>query len=139
MSIDAPLRSEVLEHVPELCHPLDASTRLLNPGGTLLRRALFASNVHQAPYHLRTDLSKYWCQRQLEQGGFCIQTHVGIGYWYALLHREITRHGGLERDRGGWAWPLAYAKLGLVYFALRGGGKSADSACFGWHCVAVKT
>ena len=125
--------------MPELGHTPDASTRLLNPGGTLLRRALFASNVYQAPYNLRTGLSKYWYPHPLEQGGFCIQTHVAIGCWYTLLHREITRLGGLERQRGGWAWPLAFAMLGLVYFALRGAGKAAEMDCFGWHCVAVKT
>lgn len=62
------------------------------------------------------------------------------GYWYALLRQEITRLGALERQRGNWAWPFAYAYalLGLAYFKLRSNKRAEDLACFGWHCVTVK-
>jgi SAM-dependent methyltransferase len=139
-SFDAVLCSEVLEHVPEPTHALDEFARLLKPGGVLILTAPFSSITHQAPYHFCTGFSKYWYQHHLEQRGFRIETLVTNGDWYALLRQEITRLGGLERQRGGWSWPLAYAYalLGLVYFALRGGSKAEDLACFGWHCVAVK-
>jgi hypothetical protein len=29
--------------------------------------------------------------------------------------------------------------LGLVYFKLRSHKRAEDVACFGWHCVAVKS
>jgi SAM-dependent methyltransferase len=140
-SFDAVLCSEVLEHVPEPTHALDEFARLLKPGGVLILTAPFSSITHQAPYHFCTGFSKYWYQHHLEQRGFRIQTLVANGDWYALLRQEITRFGGLERQCGSWSWPLAYAYalLGLVYFALRGGGRAEDLACFGWHCVAVKT
>ena len=62
------------------------------------------------------------------------------GDWYAVLKQEISRLGGLERERGTWSWPLAYGYglLGQLYFALRGRKSARDLACFGWHCVAQK-
>jgi hypothetical protein len=102
--------------------------------------APFFSITHQAPYHFCTGFSKYWYQHNLQQREFRIETLVANGDWNALLRQEISRLGGLERQCGSWSWPLAYAYalLGLVYFALRGGSKAEDLACFGWHCVAVK-
>lgn len=139
-SFDAILCSEVLEHVPEPTHALDEFTRLLKPGGVLILTAPFASNVHMAPYHYCSGFSKYWYQYHLQQRGFVIRSLVANGDWYALLRQEIIRLGGLERKRGNWAWPLAYAYavLGLAYFKFRADKKAEDLACFGWHCVAVK-
>ena len=59
---------------------------------------------------------------------------------FSLLRQEIARLGGLERQRGNWAWPLAYAYalLGVLYFKLRGNQRAEDLACFGWHYVAKK-
>jgi ubiquinone/menaquinone biosynthesis C-methylase UbiE len=139
-SFDAVLCSEVLEHVPEPTHALDEFARLLKPGGVLILTAPFASNVHMAPYHFCSGFSKYWYQHHLEQRGFQIQTLVANGDWYALMQQELTRLGGLERQRGNWVWPLAYAYavLGLLYFRLRSPISAEDLACFGWQCVAVK-
>jgi hypothetical protein len=71
---------------------------------------------------------------------FQIAKLVPNGDWYAVLRQEITRLGGLERQRGNWSWPLAYAYslLGMAYFKLRGDKNAEDLACFGWHCVAIK-
>jgi hypothetical protein len=46
----------------------------------------------------------------------------------------------LERSKGNWAWPLAYAYalLGVLYFKIRRNLQAEDLACFGWQCVAVK-
>jgi SAM-dependent methyltransferase len=127
--------------VPEPTHALDEFTRLLKPGGRLILTAPFASNVHMAPYYFCSGFSKYWYQHHLELRGFTIETLVANGDWYALLRQEISRLGGMERQRGNWVWPLAYAyaMLGLAYFALRGNRTAEDMACFGWQCVAVKT
>lgn len=140
-SFDAILCSEVLEHIPEPTHALDEFTRLIKPGGILILTAPFASNVHMAPYHFCSGFSKYWYQHHLEQRGFQIQSLIANGDWYALLEQEITRLGGLERQRGSWSWPLAYAYalLGLLYFRLRSPISAEDLACFGWQCVAAKS
>lgn len=139
-SFDAILCSEVLEHVPEPTHALDEFTRLLKPGGKLILTAPFGSNVHMAPYHFCSGFSKYWYEHHLTLRGFEINELTPNGDWYALLKQEITRLGGLERQRGNWAWPLAYAYaiLGVLYFKLRRTQNAADLACFGWHCVAIK-
>ena len=139
-SFDVILCSEVLEHVPEPTRALDEFTRLLKPGGMIILTAPFGSNVHMAPYHYCSGFSKYWYEYHLSQRGFRIETLTPNGDWYALLRQEITRLGGLERQRGNWAWPFAYAfaLLGLVYFKLRSDKKAEDLACFGWQCVAVK-
>lgn len=139
-SFDAILCSEVLEHVPEPTHALDEFARLLKPEGCLILTAPFASNVHMAPYHFCSGFSKYWYQHHLTLRGFEIETLIANGDWYVLLRQEISRLGGLERQRGNWAWPLAYAYalVGLAYFALRANKKAEDLACFGWQCVAVK-
>ncbi len=133
--------AEPLLHVPEPTHALDEFTRLLKPGAVLILTAPFSSNVHMAPYHYYSGFSKYWYQHHLQQLGFEIQSLVANGDWYGLLRQEITRLGGLERQRGNWAWPLAYAYalLGLAYFKLRADKKTDDLACFGWQCVAVKS
>lgn len=139
-SFDAILCSEVLEHVPEPTHALDEFARLLKPGGKLILTAPFASSVHMAPYHFCSGFSKYWYEHHLTKRGFHVDTLVANGDWYALLRQEISRLGGLERQRGNWAWPLAYAYgvLGLLYFKLRADRRAEDLACFGWHCVAIK-
>ena len=139
-SFDAILCSEVLEHVPEPMHALDEFTRLLKPGGVLVLTAPFGSNVHMAPYHYCSGFSKFWYQHHLIKRGFEIKELRANGDWYALLRQEITRLGGLERERRNWAWPLAYAYalLGLAYFKLRSDKKAKDLACFGWQCVAAK-
>jgi len=139
-SFDAILCSEVLEHVPEPTHALDEFARLLKPGGRLILTAPFASNVHMAPFHYCSGFSKYWYKHHLGVRGFAIETLAANGDWYALLRQEITRLGGLERQRGNWAWPLAYAygMFGLAYFSLRANRRAEDLACFGWQCMAVK-
>jgi ubiquinone/menaquinone biosynthesis C-methylase UbiE len=139
-SFDAILCSEVLEHVPEPTHALDEFKRLLKPGGVLIITAPFCSLVHMAPYHYCSGFSKYWYEHHLTLRGFEIKEITANGDWYALLRQEITRLGGLERSRGNWIWPLAYAYafLGMLYFKLRGNQRAEDLACFGWHCVAVK-
>jgi SAM-dependent methyltransferase len=139
-SFDAILCSEVLEHVPEPTHALDEFARLLKPGGVLILTAPFASNVHMAPYHFCSGFSKYWYEHHLSLRGFAIQTLAANGDWYSVLRQEITRLGGMERQRGGWTWPLAYlyGLFGVFYFALRADKSAEDLACFGWHCVAVK-
>lgn len=140
-SFDAILCSEVLEHVPEPTHALDEFSRLLKPSGVLILTAPFSSNVHFAPYHFCTGFSKYWYEHHLKSRGFVIRELVANGDWYALLRQEITRLGGTERSRANWAWPLgyAYALLGLGYFTLRRNIAAKDLACFGWHCLAVKS
>lgn len=139
-SFDAILCSEVLEHVPEPTHALDEFTRLLKPGGTLILTAPFASLVHMAPYHYCSGFSRYWYEHHLKLRGFKIVELAPNGDWFSYLEQELTRLGGMERQRGNWSWPLAYAysMLGLLYFRLRGGKRADDLACFGWHCVAVK-
>jgi SAM-dependent methyltransferase len=139
-SFDAILCSEVLEHVPEPTHALDEFARLLKTGGILILTAPFGSNVHMAPYHYCSGFSRYWYEYHLASRGFEIKELISNGDWYSLLRQEITRLGGMERQRGNWAWPLAYvyALLGMIYFKIRGKKRADDLACFGWHCVAVR-
>jgi SAM-dependent methyltransferase len=139
-SFDAVLCSEVLEHVPEPTHALDQFARLLKPGGMLILTAPFGSVVHMAPFHFCAGFSKYWYEHHLAQRGFEIMELSPNGDWYALLRQEITRLGGLERSKGNWVWPLAYAYalLGVLYFKLRANKRDYDLACFGWQCVAIK-
>lgn len=139
-SFDVILCSEVLEHVPEPTHALDEFTRLLKPGGVMILTAPFASNVHMAPYHYCSGFSKYWYEHHLAERGFRIESLVANGDWYSLLWQEISRLGGLERQRGSWSWPLAYAYalLAMLYFRLRTKLSAEDLACFGWQCIAVK-
>lgn len=138
-SFDANLCSEMPVHVPEPTHALDEFARLLKPGGVLILTTPFASNVHMAPYHYCSGFAKYWYEHHLAQRGFRIESLTPNGDWYALLRQEITRLGGLERQRGNWAWPFAYAYalLGLAYLKLRSNKHAEDLACFGWQCVAV--
>ena len=65
--------------------------------------------------------------------GFLIKELSAKGDWYALLQQKISRLGGLERSKGSWAWPLAYAYalLGMLYFKIRGNKQAEDLACFG--------
>ena len=139
-SFDAVLCSEVLEHVPEPTHALDEFVRLLKPGGVVILTAPFTSNVHMAPYHFCSGFSRYWYEHHLALRGFEIKEITSNGDWYALLRQEITRLGGLERQRGNWVWPLAYAYalLGMLYFKLRGNHRAEDLAYFWWQCLAVK-
>lgn len=139
-SFDVILCSEVLEHVPEPTHALNELSRLLKPGGVIILTAPFGSHVHMAPYHYCSGFSKYWYEYHLRNRGFEIRELTANGDWFSLLRQEITRLGGLERVRGNWCWPLAYAYavLGMIYFKVRSNIDAADIACFGWHCVAVK-
>lgn len=139
-SFDAILCSEVLEHVPEPTHALDEFQRLLKPGGQLILTAPFVSNVHQAPYHFCTGFSRYWYEHHLPLRGLTITELTANGDWYALLRQELSRLGGMERQRGNWAWPLAYgyALLGMAYFKLRKMQTAEDLACFGYQCIAKK-
>lgn len=139
-SFDAILCSEVCEHVPEPTHALDEFARLLKPGGKLILTAPFASLVHMAPYHYCSGFSRYWYEHHLALRGFEIVELISNGDWFAYAEQELLRLGGMERQRGNWSWPLAYAYslLGVLYFKLRGDKRANDLACFGWHCVAVK-
>lgn len=140
-SFDVILCSEVLEHIPEPTHALDEFARLLKPQGKLILTAPFNSLVHMAPYHFCTGFSRYWYEHHLVKRGFWIEELIPNGDWYSLLRQEITRLGGLERQRGNWSWPLgyAYSVLGLLYFKLRDRQRAEDLACFGFHCVAKKS
>jgi SAM-dependent methyltransferase len=135
------LCSEVLEHLPEPTHALDEFLRLLKSGGKLILTAPFGSNVHMAPYHFSSGFSKYWYEYHLPKRGFDIVELVSNGDWFSLLRQELTRLGGLERQRGNGWWPFAYiyALLGLAYFKLRSNKRADDLACFGWQCVAIKS
>jgi len=139
-SFDAILCSEVLEHVPEPTHALDEFARLLKPGGKMILTAPFASLVHMAPYHYYSGFSRYWYEHHLQLRCFEIVELIPNGDWFAYLEQEITRLGGLERQRGNWSWPIAYtySLLGWLYFKLRSDKVAEDLASFGWHCVAVK-
>jgi len=140
-SFDAILCSELLEHVLEPTHALDEFARLLKPGGVVILTAPFASNVmHMAPYHYCSGFSRHWYEHHLALRGFEIKELSPNGDGYALLWQEITRLGGVERQHGNWAWPLAYAYaiLGMLYFKIRSDQRAEDLACFGWHCVTIK-
>lgn len=140
-SFDAILCSEVLEHVPEPTHALNEFARLLKPGGKLILTAPFASLVHMAPYHYCSGFSRYWYEYHLALCGFEITELTANGDWFAYTEQELTRLGAMERQRGNWSWPLAYAfsLVGVLYFKLRSNNQAKDLACFGWHCVGVKT
>lgn len=135
-SFDVILCSEVLEHVPESTHAVHEFARLLRPVGVMILTAPFGSNVHMAPYNFGSGFSKYCYKHHLTLHGFDIKELTPIGDWYSLLRQKITRNAGLERQRGNWIWPLAYALLGVRYFKLRRTQSAEDLACFGWHCVA---
>jgi len=97
--------------------------------------APFASNVHMAPYHFYSGFSRYWYEHYLALRGVEIKELSSNGDWYSLLGQEITRQGGLERQLGNWACPLAYAYalLRLLYLKIRGNQRAEDLVCFGWH------
>lgn len=139
-SFDVVLCTEVLEHIPEPMLALDEFARLLKPGGMVILTAPFFSNVHMAPYHYCSGFSKYWYEYHLAKRGFTIIELTPNGDWYSLLLQEVTRLGGMERQRGNWTWPLAYAYalLGIAYFKLRKKIIADDLACFIWQCVAIK-
>jgi len=140
-SFDAILCSEVFEHLPSPHLALAEFQRLLKPGGKLILTAPFASLVHFAPYHYATGFSRYWYEYHLPQYHFEIAELVPNGDWFALLRQEIIRWPGMARQAHQLTWPLVYlaAFFGLLYFALaRPGHASSETACFGWHCVAIK-
>jgi SAM-dependent methyltransferase len=141
-SFDAILCSEVLEHIPQPSEALDEFQRLLKPGGALILTAPFASLVHFAPYHFCTGFSRYWYEHHLPKRGLKIEHLTANGDWFSYIQQEITRLGPLARERGDVAWPFAYILVFLsrIYFKLRSNKEisSADLACFGWHCIAVK-
>ena len=140
-SFDVILCSEVLEHVPDPCKVLDEFARLLKSGGKLILTAPFASLVHFSPYHYCSGFSRYWYEYHLPHRGFHIEELTPNGDWFAYFHQELMRLGGMARRYGDWSWPLAYVFgiLGTLYFKVRGGSKADDLACFGWHCIAVKS
>ena len=141
-SFDAILCSEVLEHLPDALKALDEFSRLLKPNGALILTAPFSSLVHFAPYHYATGFSRYWYETHLPSRCFKIKELTPNGDWFSMLKQEALRLPSMARRYGDWCWPLAYllAALSLMYFSLRFKSKPADDvACFGWHCVAVKT
>lgn len=140
-AFDAILCTEVLEHVPDPTKALDEFARLLGPGGKLILTAPFASLVHMAPYHYCSGFSRYWYEYHLPLRGFKIDSIDANGDWFAFLRQELARLGSTARERGDWAWPVAYGlgALGVLYLSLRRGRSAEDLACFGWNCVATKT
>lgn len=140
-AFDAILCSEVLEHIPDPTKALDEFARLLKPSGKLILTAPFASLVHFAPYHYCSGFSRYWYEHHLTQRGFQIEELTPNGDWFAYCQQELMRLGSMSRRYGDWSWPLAYVLgiLGAIYFKVRGGRPADDLACFGWHCVAVKS
>lgn len=140
-SFDYILCSEVLEHVPDPSKVLDEFARLLKVGGKLILTAPFASLVHFSPYHYCSGFSRYWYEYHLPHRGFQIEELTPNGDWFAYCEQELMRLGGMARQYGDWSWPFAYVLgiLGALYFKVRGGKKADDLACFGWHCVAVKS
>lgn len=118
---DAILCSEDLDHVPQPTHALYGFQRLLKPSGQLILTATFGSNKYMAPYHFCSVFPRYWYEHHLPLRGFTIPELSANGDWHALLRQEISRLGGMERQRGNWFWPLAYgdALLGMAYFKLR--------------------
>jgi len=140
-AFDAILCSEVLEHVPNPTRALDEFARLIKPGGKLILTAPFASLVHFAPYHYCSGFSRFWYEHQLPQRAFEIEELTPNGDWFAYCQQELMRLGSMARRYGDWNWPLAYVLgvLGALYFKVRHGRRADDLACFGWHCVAVKS
>jgi SAM-dependent methyltransferase len=141
-AFDAILCSEVFEHLPNAILALDEFSRLLKPGGRLIITAPFASLVHFAPYHYATGFSRYWYEYHLSARHFAIQELASNGDWFSYAEQEIMRLPSMARKYRDWCWPLSYlaAVPALLYFRMRGASKPADDvACFGWHCVAVKS
>lgn len=140
-SFDAILCSEVLEHIPEPTRALDEFARLLKRDGKLILTAPFASLVHMAPYHFCSGFSRYWYEHHLALRGFEVVELIPNGDWFSYTEQELSRLSAMERQRGNWSWPLAsaYGLLGMLYFKIRGHKKAEDLACFGWHCVALKS
>jgi hypothetical protein len=93
-----------------------------------------------APYHYCSGFSRYWYEYHLALRGLQIVELTANGDWFAFAQQELMRLGSMERQRGNWVWPLAYAYglLGMLYFQLRANRRAEDLACFGWHCVVVK-
>jgi SAM-dependent methyltransferase len=140
-SFDAILCSEVLEHLPDPVLAIKEFSRLLKPGGKLILTAPFASLVHFAPYHFCTGFSKYWYEYHLPNFGFQIQELTPNGDWFSLCYQEIKRLGSMGKKYRDKIWPLGYfiRMISSVYFKMRSGRSAEDLACFGWHCVAVKS
>ena len=141
-SFDVILCSEVFEHLPDALKALDEFGRLLKPGGKLITTAPFASLVHFAPYHYSSGFSRYWYEYHLPSRNLRIEELVANGDWFSFAKQELLRLPATARLYGGRNWRLAYlvVVVGLFYFWLSGKTRPADDlACFGWHCVAVRT
>lgn len=140
-SYDAILCSEVLVHIPDPVLAIKEFSRLLKPGGVLILTAPFASLVHLAPYHYSTGFSRYWYEHHLPLYGFDIKELSPNGDWFTYFYQELMRLGSMSRQNGDRAWPLAYilSLIGALYFRIKGGQEASDVACFGWHCLAIKS
>lgn len=141
-SFDVILCSEVFEHLTDPLKALAEFSRLLKPGGHLIITAPFSSMVHFAPYHFATGFSRYWYEHHFPVNKFKISELTANGDWFSLTKQEILRLPTMARRYGGGFPIFAYliAALSALYFAFGSGRKSSDDvACFGWHCVAVKT
>lgn len=142
-SFDVILCSEVLEHLPDPLAALSEFQRLLKPGGILILTAPFASLVHFAPYHYSTGFSRYWYEYHLPKKGFKIQSLESNGDWFMYLQQENLRLPRLAKYYKLPFWFLSYPlvlaiQLAFVILVGKNKNRSADLACFGWHCCCVK-
>lgn len=142
-SFDVILCSEVFEHLQDPLKALDEFSRLLKPRGHLIITAPFSSLVHFAPYHYATGFSRYWYEYHLPKRRFDIKELSSNGDWFDYVQQELLRLPRLAKQYGDWCWPLAYisAGFGFLYFLIRPkkDNRADDLACFGWHCIAVKS
>lgn len=139
-SFDAILCSEVFEHVPDPTLAIQEFFRLLKPGGKLILTAPFASLVHFAPFHFCSGFSKYWYEHHLPKLGFSIVELTANGDWYSFCEQEIYRLPKMEKSKGILTWPIAalLSALLLLYFRIRPKIIEQETACFGYHCIAIK-
>ncbi len=140
-SFDAVLCSEVFEHLPAPHLALTEFQRLLKPGGFLILTAPFASYVHFAPYHYATGFSRYWYEYLLPAAGFEIVELTPSGNWFDVLRQELLRWPSMARQARTWSLPLVWATSAMALLCLslmRTEKKSAELACFGWHCIAKR-
>jgi len=139
-SFAAILCTEVLEHVPDPARVLGEFSRLLQPGGTLVLTAPFASLVHFAPYFFATGFSRYWYEHHLPAKGFRIEELTPNGDWYDVLYQETMRLPQLALRENLLLAPFAAALLLALRFRrlFVRGNTTADIATLGFHCVARK-